>query len=301
MEQSNFSFLKSCYFSLLTRLRRYESSEKYIRRQYKKWVGCEPNLENPKKFTEKLQWYKINYHDPLMTQLVDKFAVKDFVSQRIGAEYVIPCYGKWDSFDEIDFSSLPETFVLKTNNDSGSILICKDKKNFDFANAKRVLEAGLKRNYYWINREWAYKDVKSCILAEEYMPSLGNVDSVEYKITCINGEVKVITVCTGIPHSTFDVRHNDNFSRDWVRQPWYVYHKPLGGNIPKPVMMDKMIELSELLAKDIPQVRIDWYIIDDSIFFGEFTFYTWGGYMRYEPEEWNDIMGEWFTLPSIKK
>lgn len=282
-------------------LRRLESSKSFIRRQYVERLGVEPDLDNPKKFTEKLQWYKLNYHDPRFTVMVDKYAVKKYVADRIGSEYVIPCYGKWNSFDEIDFSTLPDSFVLKTNNDSASIIICKDKSLLDMGKAKSVLDNGVKRNYYWLCREWAYKNVKGCILAEKYMPTLGNIDSVEYKITCINGEVKVVTVCTGVPHSSFDVRYNDNFSKNWERQPWYAFHKPKGGVIEKPAQMDKMIELSEMLSKDIPQVRIDWYIIDDHIYFGEFTFYTWGGYIKFEPESWNDVMGEWFVLPKIKK
>ena len=155
----------------------------------------------------------------------------------------------------------------------------------------------MNRNYYWAGREWPYKNVVPRIIAEPYVDSLGKPDSVEYKITCCNGEVKMITVCTGIPHAANNVRKNDHFDKQWKQLPFYVDYKPSGKKIEKPAFMDEMVELSEKLAQGLPTIRVDWYYIDDKIVFGELTFYTHCGFMNYEPREWDDIMGSWLVLP----
>lgn len=273
----------------------------FVKFQYAENMGAKLNLEHPTLFTEKLNWMKLYGRNPLYTRMVDKFEAKGYVAEKIGSEHVIPAYGVWHSFDEIDFDQLPDQFVLKCNHDSGSYVICEDKSTFDKDRARSILEPALRKNYYWMFREWAYKNVDRRILAEQYIPSLGKKDSVEYKLTCFNGEVKVITVCSGIPHQAFELRHNDNYSRDWKRQNWYAYYKPTGKDFQKPAEMDEIIALSEKLSEGIPQVRVDWYIVDGNIYFGEFTFYTWAGYITFEPEEWNRVMGDWMTLPAQKQ
>lgn len=274
------------------------SDKKFLEVLYYHHMREPLNLKNPKKFTEKLQWLKLYYHDPEFTKMADKYEVKKIVSDKIGAEYVIPLYGVWNSFDDIEFENLPNQFILKCTHDSGGFVICDDKSKFDKEFAKKKIEETFGKNYFWQNREWVYKNIKPRIIAEKYIPSLGKPDSVEYKLTVINGEVKVITVCGGIPHAAFELRSNDNFDKNWRRQNWYAYYKPKGGIIPKPEQMDKIIELSEKLADGIPQVRVDWYIADGKVYFGELTFYTWSGFIKYEPEEWNLKMGEWLLLPA---
>ena len=276
------------------------SDEKYLKILYHLFYGEKLHLNNPFKYSEKMQWLKLYYRRPIFTKMVDKYEVKRIVSEAIGAEYVIPCYGIWDSFDEIDFDKLPKQFCLKCTHDSGSFVICKDKATFDKAAAKERLERNRNKNFFYEFREWPYKDVKPRILAEKYEPSLGKIDSVEYKLTCCDGEVKTITVCGGVPHADFSLRSNDNFSKDWTRQDWYAYYKPKGGEIKKPSQMDKIVELSETLSAGIPYVRVDWYIIDEKPYFGEFTFYTWAGFLRFTPQEWDSKMGEWIKLPDIK-
>lgn len=288
-------------FSFAIKFPRLFSDSRFLKICYKYYQGEDLNLDNPRKFTEKLQWLKLYDHNPEYTRMADKYEVKQYVGEKIGKEYVIPLYGVWNEFNEIDFEKLPDQFILKCTHDSGGFVICEDKKTFDREAAKRKIEETLHKNYFWQNREWVYKNIKPRIIAEQYMPSLGKADSVEYKLTVINGEVKVITVCGGIPHSDFELRSNDNFNKDWTRQDWYAYYKPLGGAINKPEKMDLMVELSEKLAKGIPQVRVDWYIIDNKLYFGEMTFYTWSGFIKYSPEEWNLKMGEWLVLPSKKR
>lgn len=159
------------------------------------------------------------------------------------------------------------------------------------------MEHGLKKNFFYEFREWPYKNVKARILAEKYEPSLGNPDSEEYKLTCCDGEVKAITVCGGVPHADFSLRSNDTFTKDWKRQEWYAYYKPKGGDIKKPAQMDEIVRMSEELSKGIPYIRIDWYIIDGHPYFGEFTFFTWAGFLRFCPPEWDKKIGDWIKLP----
>lgn len=273
----------------------------YLEKLFPLIVGYPLDLDNPQTFNEKLQWLKLYDRNPEYTKMVDKYEVKSIVASLIGSQYVIPLYGVWDDFDDIDFDKLPNQFVLKCTHDSGGFVVCRNKSNFDKITAKKILSKCLSENYYWLKREWAYKNVKPRIIAEKYMPSLGNIDSVEYKLTVINGKVKVITVCSGIPHSDFKLRHNDNFDVQWNRQDWYAYYEPVGGVIGKPSQMDRIVELSEELAKNVPTARIDWYIIDGHIFFGEMTFYTWAGFIEFTPKEWDINMGRWLTLPEVRK
>lgn len=251
----------------------------------------------PQGFNEKCQWMKLYYRRPDYVTMVDKYAVKQYVAEKIGAEHVVDCYGAWEHFDDIDFDKLPEQFVLKVTHDSGGFVVCKDKASFDKAAAKQKMELALKKNYFIYTREWPYKMVPRRIIAERYIDSLGKPESVEYKLTCMDGEVRVITVCGGIAHAAFELRSNDHFDKDWNRQNWYASYKPKGGEIPKPKEMDEIIRLSEILSKGIPQVRVDWYVHQGQIYFGEMTFYTWAGFAEFNPWEWNYKLGSWIKLP----
>ena len=298
MNTNFFKHPRQSFYNLLSRFVPLKAFERlYLSDQYYEYMGKKPDIDNPKKLTEKMLWMKLYGRNPLYTRMVDKYEAKKYVEEKIGSKYVVPCYGVWKSFDDIDFDKLPNQFVLKCNHNSGSYVICEDKNNFDKEKARKILEPALKKNYYWVFREWAYKNVNRRILAEQYIPSLGKKDSVEYKLTCFDGEVKVITVCTGVPHQAYELRHNDNFSRDWKRQDWYAAYTPTGEDIEKPKEMDEMIALSEKLSEGIPQVRIDWYVVDGQLYFGEFTFYTWAGYIQFQPEEWDLKLGGWMKLP----
>lgn len=280
----------------------YRTAELWSDKTYLSWkfyslFGYKIDWEKPQGYNEKCQWMKLYYRKPEFVTMVDKYAVKEYVAERIGEEYVVPCYGVWEKFDDIDFEKLPNQFVLKVTHDSGGFCICKDKATFDRDAAKAKMDAGLKKNYYIYTREWPYSQVPRRIIAEKYMDSLGKPESIEYKLTCMDGEVKVITVCGGIAHAAYELRSNDNFSKDWTRQNWYAAYKPKGGDIPKPKEMDEIVRLSEILSKGIPQVRVDWYVHEGHIYFGEMTFYTWAGFAEFEPWEWNYKLGSWIKLP----
>lgn len=273
----------------------------YLKAMFRNQMGKRLNLANPRTLCEKLQWLKLYDRNPLYTQMVDKSAVKALVSKRIGEKFVIQPIAVWDSVEDINWEILPEKFVLKCTHDSGSIVICRDKKTLNKDNAKKILRTGLKQDYFLAHREWPYKDVPRRVIAEPFIEGLGSLDSTEYKLTCMNGEVKIITVCGGIAHSSFDVRTNDHFSKAWERQSWYVNYKPSGKDIQKPPFMDEMIMLSEKLAQGIPYVRVDWYELNGQLYFGEFTFFTWAGFMHFEPKVWDEILGDWLQLPESKR
>lgn len=277
------------------------SDEEFIKLKFAENVGGELNLESPITLTDKLNWLKLHCKNPEYTRLADKYEVKDYVREKIGNQYVIPLYGVWDHFDEIDFDRLPDSFVLKVTHNSGGLAICRDKKTFDTKEARKRLEGALNINYYTLSREYPYKDVEPRIIAEKYIPSLGNADSVEYKLSVFNGKVKMITVCKGPAHDSFDVRTNDHYDTDGKILPFYVNYKNSVPPVPLPPQTEEMIEIAEKLGEDMPYVRVDLYIDKEKVLFGEMTFFTWGGFMQFVPKEWDKKLGDWLILPKEKE
>lgn len=284
--------------SIMARLGKNMSDEPYLKLVYLMSFGRKLNLKNPKRLSEKLQWLKLYDRNPFYTKCVDKFEAKKVVAERLGTdENVVPLLGIWDTFEDINFDKLPQQFVLKTTHDSGGIVVVKDKATFDKETAKAKLERSLNHDFFKGGREWPYKNVKRRIIAEKYIDTLGKEDSVEYKITCMNGQVKFVTFCKGPAHQDLSVRTNDHFDREFNRLNWYAYYKNSGINFEKPKTWDKMIEIAEKLAKDIPYVRVDVYDVDGHIYFGEMTFFTWAGFIKFNPDEWDEKLGEMLELP----
>ena len=243
----------------------------YLELKYYLRMGKKLQLSNPQTFTQKLNWLKLYDRNPYYTKLVDKYEVKNIVAEKIGEEYVVPLYGVYDRFDDIDFNKLPDSFVLKTTHDSGGLVVVKDKSSFDVAAAKKKIEKSLKTNYWKYGREWPYKNVPHRIIAEEYIPSLGKEDSIEYKLTCMNGECRMVSICQGIPHVSWDTRWNDHFDRDWNRMDFVMEYRNTNKDYKKTPIIEKMMKLSEILAADLPTARVDFYVVDDKIYFGEIT------------------------------
>ncbi|MDY4642408.1 MAG: ATP-grasp fold amidoligase family protein, partial [Erysipelotrichaceae bacterium] len=228
-----------------------------------------PNLKNPKTYNEKLQWMKLNDHNELYHTLADKYEVKKYVENLIGSEYVIKTLGVYDSFDEIDFNSLPDRFVLKCTHDSGGLVICKEKSKLDKENARKIIESSLKTNYFYHSREWAYKDLKPRIIAEEYIETR-NGDLPDYKFFCFDGKARALYVATG-RHTESGVCF-DFFDENFNHLPFYNSHPNSKNKIDKPTGFDKMKELAEKLSVGMPHVRVDLYDIDGKVYFGEYTF-----------------------------
>lgn len=272
------------------------SDEEYLKRKFKALMGHELDLSNPRTFNEKLQWLKLHDRRPLYTTLVDKYAVKEWVAARVGRQYVVPTYAKWDRVEDIDISKLPERFVLKTNHDSGGIAICRDRATFDLDEAKRKLGRRLRQNYYWECREWPYKDVVPCVFAEEYLdPSEGSDDLADYKYFCFSGEAKAMFVATnrfGDGETRFDF-----FDMEYRHLPFTNGHPNADTVPPRPEAFDAMREMAERLSAGIPQVRVDFYESTKGTYFGEMTFSHWGGIVPFDPPAWDETFGSWIELP----
>lgn len=283
-------------FLLLSSLSLFKdmNDEEYLKKLFKCHMKRELNLDNPQTFNEKLQWLKLYDRKPEYTTMVDKYAVKKYVADIIGEEYIIPTLGVWNHFDEIDFDKLPNQFVLKCTHDSGGIVICKDKNKLDLKSAKKKIEKCLKRNYYWSSREWPYNDVKPRIIAEPYMEDSKAYELIDYKFMCFNGEVKCSFTCS--ERFSEDGLKVTFFDKDWNVMP-FERHYPASKNPPKkPINYDKMIQFSEQLSKGILFVRVDFYEINGQLFFGELTFYPGGGFEEFTPEEWDYKLGDFLKL-----
>lgn len=258
------------------------------------------NLKNPQSFSEKLAWLKIHDKKKIYTQMVDKYDAKNFVRDRIGDEVIIPTYGVWNDFDEIDFSKLPNKFVLKCTHDSGGIVICRDKDAFDLKRAKVKLDRSLRHNFWWWYREWPYKNVTPRILAEQYMEdetSKKGLGLTDYKFYCFNGEPKYLYISCGLEnHSTARISF---LTMDWQFAPFhrkdYAQYDVLP---PKPSQFDKMVNIARELSKDMDFLRVDLYQIDNHVYFSELTFYPCAGVMPFEPEDWDYKFGNLLSLHS---
>lgn len=271
------------------------SDEAYLKRTFKACFGYVPDLENPRTFNEKLQWLKLHDRKDIYTTMVDKYEAKKYVGHVIGEKYVIPTLGVWDHFDDIDFSKLPMSFVLKCTHDSGSVVLVRDKNHWDKEAARKLLERGLSRNYYWSGREWPYKNVKPRILAEEMV----DMNPVDYKWICVKGEPEVLCMCMDRQKGDLTFNYYDmNFNLlpfEWV------HPNIKTGGVKRPENFDEMKKLAQKLSKDIPEVRVDFYDINGQVYFGELTFYHQSGFAPFSPEEWDLKLGQLLDLTDIKR
>lgn len=261
-------------------------------------MGMNLNIDNPKTFNEKLQWLKLHDRNPLYMTLVDKYEVKKYISDKLGDKYIIPTIGIYNYFDEIDINKLPQKFVIKCTHDSASVMVCKDKKNFDFSKCRKKIELALKKNYYYAGREWPYKKVKPRILIEKYMEDKTFHELRDYKFFVFNGKVEYFKV-------DFDrfTKHGANYydrNKKFVNIGEVVCPPNPNKKIILPKTIDKMMKLAEELAQDIPFIRIDFYDVNGQIYFGEMTFYPASGYGKFIDSEWDTKLGELIDLRKVK-
>ena len=270
----------------------------YLSRKFAAVFGRRLSLEAPKTFNEKLQWLKLYDRKPEYTVMVDKYKARDYISEKIGAGYLIPMLGVWNAPDEIDFDTLPDKFVLKCNHNSGlGMCICKDKSALNIKNVKKRLKRGLKQDYYLTGREWPYEDVPRKIIAEQFMNSdAGGLT--DYKVHCFNGAPKLILVCKDRFTSTGLTE--DFFTSSWehldIRRPT---HPNSSAEIAQPEELPEILMLAKQLSEGIPFLRVDFYIIEHKVYFSELTFYPAAGFEKFVPEKWDDILGSWLELPPL--
>ena len=270
-------------------------AENFLKRLYRIRMDRELNLDNPRTYTEKLQWLKLHDHRPEYTAMVDKYAVKQYVADKIGQEYVVPLLGVWDRVEDIDFDALPDRFVLKTTHDSGGVLVCTDKKKLDIPTARKKLKPFLERDYYARNREWPYKNVPHRIIAEAYMEDTETGELRDYKFFTFGGEPRVLYIAQGRGKGEPTVA--DFFDMDFRHLDFVIDHDMAPVPPEKPACFEEMKRLAAILSQGTPQLRVDFYQVDGKVYFGEMTFFHCSGMHPFTPESWDLKFGDWVVLP----
>ena len=267
--------------------------ESYISKKYKRFIGYDMDWSNPHSYTQKIQYSKVHNHDKMRSLCSDKVAVREYVKKTIGEEYLIPIYGVWERFEDIDFDKLPNSFVLKTNHGSSTNIIVKDKSKLDMKDARKKFKRWLKENFAYYGFELHYAPIKPLIYAEQLL-DFGDQGIEDYKFLCFDGNARYFWI---------DFNRSSNHKRnmydmDWNLQAWNQWHY---GNyddtVEQPNNFNEMKEVAKKLAKGFDHVRVDLYNVNGHIYFGELTFTNGGGYEHIVPQEYDFILGNCWTLP----
>lgn len=267
----------------------------YLNIIYRLQLGRNLNLEDPQTYNEKLQWLKLNDQNDMYTKLADKYEVRKYVEEKIGKEYLIPLLGVWEKFDDINFQVLPDKFVLKCTHDSGGIAVCHKKDNFNIKAAKKKMTRLMKNNYFNYLREWVYKNISPKIIAEQLITDGSGEDRQQlrdYKFFCFDGEPQFLMVAQG----RFGITKSNFYDINFKLLPFRIGNPNFDEILKKPENFDEMLEVCKRLSQNIKHVRIDLYNISGKIYFGELTFYHWGGISIIEPEEWDLKIGRMLKI-----
>lgn len=283
------------YPKSLKRLSRLLPDRLYLQLRYFSRFHRLADLKDPKTYNEKLQWLKLNYRIESDALLVDKYEVKRIVANQIGDDHVIPTLGVYDHVDEIDYDSLPDSFVLKCTHDSGGLLLVEDKKKLDTNAARRKLSYTLSRSYYYSSREPHYLKVRPRIIAEPFLVDDEMGQLADYKFFCFDGEVKSLFVATDRTSGNVKFDYYDaDFNPLSLRQPYPNSTK----HLVRPQRFAEMLDIARTLSKGHPHVRVDLYQVNNRIYFGELTFFHFGGMQPFKPAKWDRIWGDWLRLPA---
>lgn len=275
------------------------SPEFFLKCQVKRIDGYWPNLKNPKTFNEKLNWYKLYYHDPLMSRCADKYEMRNYLKEKGLGQYQNEVYGIYDKVEDIDFEKLPQSFVLKSAHGSAQTIVCKDKSKLNLLAAKKEMAFWLKTNQYDTGCEWVYKDIPPRIICEELINTKDGLAPKDYKFFCFYGEPKFILLCSGRVdgHDKLDL---DFYDMEWKHIPVKQGFPNSPTVFPKPDELDKAIEICRRVSKDFPHVRVDMYFENNKIMIGELTFYHFDGFGKFSPQSYDEFFGTYFVLPAKK-
>ena len=267
----------------------------YLRMLYRGCLNKKLHLNPPVTMNEKLQWLKLNDHNPLYHTLADKAAVRAYVAERAGEDVLIAQLGLWDDPMQIDFSALPDRFVLKCTHDSGGVRVCADKQSFDAAEAVAFLQKRMKTSYYPAGREWAYKGLTPGVMAEAFIGAPDGTPPDDYKFFCFHGRAEAVCICTdrtahGAKYYFYDrelkpLRVNDVTAALPDDTPY-----------PKPIGYERMLSVAETLAAGIPHVRVDLYDVEGRVYFGEMTFYDQSGLANDYVGDGDRVMGDFLRI-----
>lgn len=271
------------------------SDKQFVSLFYRAYHHRPLNLTNPQTFNEKLQWLKLYDRKEEYTQLTDKYLVRQYVKEKIGEQYLVPLLAVWDRPEDINFSKLPNQFVLKCNHDSHSVVICRDKETLDKKAAIKKLLKAFNTQYFWKGREHNYKNIQRKIIAEKYITDQNSDELTDYKYFCFNGIPYFVQV-----DSNRFTNHTRNFyDIDWnfINVEYGCKNNPFKID-PKPKAHEKILQLASILAAGIPHVRVDFYVLENHIYFGELTFHHGGGGMMVSPQEYDQLWGSYLVLPN---
>lgn len=255
---------------------------------FQKTMGYRLDLKHPKTFNEKLQWMKLYDRNPLYTKLADKYSVREYVTEKIGARYLNDLVGVYDAPEEINWSSLPTKFVLKTTHGSGWNIICSNKEKLDIKESIIKLQNWMSQNFYRRFREWHYKDIKPKIIIEQFIEGDPDFDLVDYRVFCINGKPQIIQVEV----NTYTYHTRGFFDLNWNNLN-FTYKYPLTNKrVPRPEQLPEMLQLSSQLTENIRFCRVDFLINEKKLTFGEMTFIPFAGYANFEPKSYDMYLGK---------
>ena len=267
---------------------------KYICKTYKKSLGININLAKPERFTEKLQWLKLFYRDSVMQICSDKYEVREYLKEKGYAHLLNELIAIHDNIDDIDTQKLPDKFVIKAAHGSGWNLIVKDKNKVNWFMWKRIMKSWLKQNLYWFGREWNYASQKPRIIIEKYLED-DTGELRDYKFFCFSGVVKYFK----IDYGRYTTHRANYYDRNSMLQPFGEagYMPDLKEIIQIPSNISQMITIAEELSQKFPFCRVDFYSCDGKIIFGEMTFFPASGFGRFEPDEYDKMLGNHLILP----
>lgn len=273
----------------------------YLSIMFRANLGKRMNWRSPRTYNEKLQWLKLYDRKAIYPKMVDKFEAKQYIADRVGSQFVPKVVGgPWDSFNKIDFTMLPEQFVLKTTHDCGGVWICKDKCKINMVDVRSFIEGHMKDNYYRKHREWPYKHIHPRIFAEEYLEDRTDGELKDYKFFTFNGIPKMMFIASERNNESVETKF-DFYDMDFQRLSIVNGHSNSEKYMAKPVHFEKMKRLASRLSEDIPHLRVDFYETNGRLYVGELTFFHYSGFVPFSPPEWDEILGTWLPIPQKKE
>lgn len=264
----------------------------FIKATYKERTGKELNLESPKTFSEKIQWLKLNYKNPVLTRMADKAESKNLVEQKVGKDHVIPLFKIYNQAEEIKHHELPQKFALKATHGSGWNIIETNKQNVSEKEIRNYFKYWLKKSYYQGSKEWAYKDIKPRVVCEELIFNADGSLPEDFKFFCFNGAPTYVQ----IDHGRFQKHTRSFYDAEWNKMSFSIGYPLEETMAEKPKNFEKMLEIATALSEELPFLRVDMYNLDGEIYIGELTCYPGNGLERFTDDRWDYIMGEKLNL-----
>lgn len=290
-------FIKSFKKIYLLYCQLYLTDDIFIKRHSKKFLGYKVNLNNPKTLNEKIQWLKLNDRTPLHTICTDKYLARNYIAEKVGADYLIPLVFQTKDPNQINSETLPDyPVIIKTNHDSGGIIVIEDKNQADWKYIRKKLKRKLKINFFFPHRQWSYKNIERRIVVERFLIDAKKKFPDDIRVHCFNGKPSFITIDSGrfgdMKSGMYDLEWN-YLDCEWTDPP--------ATPVEKPEQMDGILELAAKLSENFIYVRTDFYIFQNKIYAGELTFYPCAGWKPFKPEKWDKIFGEMLHLPKEKQ